>query len=266
MIVTLNYLQRELFGALESALAPGGLLLYETLGRAHVDELAAASIPTTCSSPPSCWAPSRASRSSTTTRASWSARAAGAASPASSRAVRRMLAAMLARDARREPRQSGAVANRVWQHQRRMDASRILLRAGAALLTCFCAATATAAAETGAYTNCELAGDALVVAVSGASCDEARAVATALTATPSTDGATLLRNAGWAPLRAAATNSDPNIHDIVATRGRAALRIRRPGVAPDLDGWAAGRELLSRAERSSAARRPQAPSSARRHS
>ena len=39
VIVTLNYLQRELFGALESALAPGGLLLYETLGRAHVDEL-----------------------------------------------------------------------------------------------------------------------------------------------------------------------------------------------------------------------------------
>ena len=39
VIVTLNYLQREIFGALESALAPGGLLLYETLGRAHVDEL-----------------------------------------------------------------------------------------------------------------------------------------------------------------------------------------------------------------------------------
>ena len=124
-----------------------------------------------------------------------------------------------------------------------MDASQILRRAGAALLTCFCAATATAAAETGAYSNCQLAGDALIVAVSGATCDEARAVATALAATPSTDSATLLRNAGWAPLRAA-TSNDPNVHDIVATRGRAALRIRRPGAAPDLDGWAAGRELL----------------------
>ena len=39
VIVTLNYLQRGLFGALENALAPGGLVVYETLGRAHVDEL-----------------------------------------------------------------------------------------------------------------------------------------------------------------------------------------------------------------------------------
>ena len=39
VIVTLNFLQRDLFGALQDALAPGGLLLYETLGQAHVDEL-----------------------------------------------------------------------------------------------------------------------------------------------------------------------------------------------------------------------------------
>jgi tellurite methyltransferase len=38
-IVTLNFLQRDLFGALQDALAPGGLLLYETLGQAHVEEL-----------------------------------------------------------------------------------------------------------------------------------------------------------------------------------------------------------------------------------
>ena len=38
-IVVMNFLQRDLFGALEEALAPGGLLLYETLGRAHVEEL-----------------------------------------------------------------------------------------------------------------------------------------------------------------------------------------------------------------------------------
>jgi SAM-dependent methyltransferase len=39
VIVTLNFLQRDLFGPLQDALAPAGLLLYETLGRAHVDEL-----------------------------------------------------------------------------------------------------------------------------------------------------------------------------------------------------------------------------------
>jgi tellurite methyltransferase len=39
VIVTLNFLQRDLFGPLQDALAPGGLLLYETLGQAHVDEL-----------------------------------------------------------------------------------------------------------------------------------------------------------------------------------------------------------------------------------
>ncbi len=35
----MHYLQRELFGALQAAVAPGGLLLYETFSRAHVEEL-----------------------------------------------------------------------------------------------------------------------------------------------------------------------------------------------------------------------------------
>lgn len=39
VVVTMNFLQRDLFGPLQDALAPGGLLIYETLGRAHVDEL-----------------------------------------------------------------------------------------------------------------------------------------------------------------------------------------------------------------------------------
>ena len=38
-IVCFNYLQRDLFAALEQALALNGLLLYETFARAHVDEL-----------------------------------------------------------------------------------------------------------------------------------------------------------------------------------------------------------------------------------
>ena len=38
-IVTTNFLQRDLFGPLQQALAPGGLLFYETLGQAHVVQL-----------------------------------------------------------------------------------------------------------------------------------------------------------------------------------------------------------------------------------
>jgi SAM-dependent methyltransferase len=39
VVVCMHYLQRDLFGALQAALAPGGLLLYETFSRAHVEEL-----------------------------------------------------------------------------------------------------------------------------------------------------------------------------------------------------------------------------------
>jgi len=39
VVMNFNYLQRDLFDALADALAPGGLLLFETIGRAHIDEL-----------------------------------------------------------------------------------------------------------------------------------------------------------------------------------------------------------------------------------
>lgn len=39
VVICMNYLQRDLFGDLAGALAPGGVLLYETFARAHVDEL-----------------------------------------------------------------------------------------------------------------------------------------------------------------------------------------------------------------------------------
>jgi tellurite methyltransferase len=38
-IVMTNFLQRDLYGPLQDALAPGGLLVFETLARCHVDEL-----------------------------------------------------------------------------------------------------------------------------------------------------------------------------------------------------------------------------------
>ncbi len=39
VVVCTNYLQRDLFAGLQAALRPGGLLLYETFSRAHVEEL-----------------------------------------------------------------------------------------------------------------------------------------------------------------------------------------------------------------------------------
>ena len=39
VVVCMNYLQRDLFAALQAALRPGGLLLYETFARAHIEEL-----------------------------------------------------------------------------------------------------------------------------------------------------------------------------------------------------------------------------------
>jgi SAM-dependent methyltransferase len=39
VVVTMNFLQRDLFGVLQDVLAPGGLLLYETFGQAHVTQL-----------------------------------------------------------------------------------------------------------------------------------------------------------------------------------------------------------------------------------
>jgi hypothetical protein len=98
-------------------------------------------------------------------------------------------------------------------------------------------------APTGVYTPCAAAGDATIVDVSGASCEEAQTVAAALVAAPAGDAARVLRAAGWAPLRALVVPGGAE-HDLVAIRGRAALHIRRPGPPPDLDGWSAGRELL----------------------
>jgi hypothetical protein len=121
-----------------------------------------------------------------------------------------------------------------------MRPARIVLLAIAALL--LGAAPALAQAPLGEYTHCDAIGEASVIDVSGATCPEAQTIAAALLAAPAADGGDVLRAAGWAPLRALV--ADGGAHDIVATRGRAALRIRRPGTAPDLDGWAGGRELL----------------------
>jgi tellurite methyltransferase len=45
VVVVMNYLQRDLFGALAEAVAPGGLLLFENFARAHLDDLGAQTNP-----------------------------------------------------------------------------------------------------------------------------------------------------------------------------------------------------------------------------
>jgi hypothetical protein len=116
----------------------------------------------------------------------------------------------------------------------------IVVAVAVVLLT---SAPASAQAPLGQYTHCTPVGDASIVDVSGATCPEAQGVAAVLLAAPAADAAAVLRAAGWSPLRALVASGGAE-HDIVATRGRAALHIRRPGPPPDLDGWAAGRELL----------------------
>jgi hypothetical protein len=111
------------------------------------------------------------------------------------------------------------------------------------LLVAAATASAQAGAQPGDYTPCQKTGDAVIVEVSGATCDDARAVATALTGVAAADVEAALRAQGWTPLRAAANDFDPS-YELFALRGHAALWIRRPGDAPDLDGWQAGRELL----------------------
>lgn len=116
----------------------------------------------------------------------------------------------------------------------------VLLAATALLAT---AAGAGAQAPAGEYAHCEKTGDAILLDVSVATCEEARALATTLTGVPAANLESVLAGAGWTPLRAAATGFQDSF-DLVVTRGLASLLIRRPGAAPDLDGWMAGRELV----------------------
>lgn len=121
------------------------------------------------------------------------------------------------------------------------------MRPAVATIVCTLAASlacaTTASAQVGEYDMCPTGGDTQIVAVSNAACQDVSAVATAVAAAPADQAAAALRAAGWKPLRSEASQ-DGGAFDIVATRGRAALRIRRSGTPPDLDGWMAGRELI----------------------
>jgi hypothetical protein len=121
---------------------------------------------------------------------------------------------------------------------------RVLPPIVVALLAVFAAsAHAQSSVASYAYAPCAAVGAASVVEVIGAPCSEAEAVAAQVVAAPIDGAASVLLAAGWTPLRAQSTD-DGTAHDLIATRRGAALRIRRAGAAPDLDGWAAGRELI----------------------
>jgi hypothetical protein len=101
----------------------------------------------------------------------------------------------------------------------------------------------SASAQIGTYTSCEGAGTATIVEISGATCDVARAVATATAAATPATIEQALQAAGWMPLQVEpAPGSDT--YDVSAIRGLAAMRLRLPGAVPDLGGWTADRELL----------------------
>ena len=105
------------------------------------------------------------------------------------------------------------------------------------------ALAASASAETGLFDDCGRAGDAIEVYVSGAACEEARAVAGGLAGTPPAGAEAALAAAGWTPIRARAFTTR-EVYDIIAVRGLATLLLSFQGAPPDLDGWMGGRELV----------------------
>ncbi len=92
------------------------------------------------------------------------------------------------------------------------------------------------------YTRCEAVPGATLVMVARATCDEAQVAALRIAAAQAADAGAAMTAAGWAPLRAASTGDGG--FDLVGMRGTAALRVRRNGATPDLDGFTAGRELV----------------------
>lgn len=104
-----------------------------------------------------------------------------------------------------------------------------------------------AAASAGAtsYSRCDAVPGAGYVGVARVGCAAVQEVATAAAAARPDDEEGVLAGFGWTAMRAAPIDGRrARTHELIAVRGRAALRLRRDGVAPSLDGWAAGRELV----------------------
>ncbi len=113
-------------------------------------------------------------------------------------------------------------------------------RLAAFLLLAAAAAAPSAAADS--YTRCPDVPGADLVDAARVRCSAVVAAATAAAAAPAAQAPAALREAGWTPYRALPTSG--SAFDLVALRGTQVLRIRRDGTAPDLDAFAAGRELV----------------------
>jgi hypothetical protein len=112
-------------------------------------------------------------------------------------------------------------------------------------LTCLAVLPSSAAGAAARYRRCAATEGVEFVMVARASCRAAETLAAVIGATAPDASATALVAQGWTPVRARQVpGREPLLHDLVAMRGRAAVRIRRRGLAPDLDGWSAGRELI----------------------
>lgn len=123
----------------------------------------------------------------------------------------------------------------------------LLLALSSAAVLAGAVPTPVAAAER--YTTCPDADGLELVQAARVPCAEVASVALTAGAVRAAEAPDVLRRAGWTPLRARTAGKRRVVHDLVALRGRAALRLRRTGEAPDLDGWVAGRELLFSARR-----------------
>lgn len=121
---------------------------------------------------------------------------------------------------------------------------RLRQLAPAATVAAIAIAVPGAAHADKSYERCEPVPGTSVVAVAREDCDVARTVAAVVVAAPAADVEATLDRLGWTAVRAKDSEVRDGVHDLVAMRGRAAVAIRRPGPAPDLDGWSAGRELL----------------------
>lgn len=80
------------------------------------------------------------------------------------------------------------------------------------------------------------------VDVARSSCAAAAPAAAAAAAAPPGEAVAVVAAEGWTPYRA--VPADPTTFYLVALRGPQVLRLRLEGATPDLDGFAAGRELL----------------------
>lgn len=125
-----------------------------------------------------------------------------------------------------------------------MPARPVRLLAAAVGLVAVAAAAPSARAGTSTYTRCGDVGGTVFVDAARVGCGVAEPVAAAVAAAPEADTVAVLAGLGWTATRATPADVAGDTYDLVAVKGRGALRIRRAGRGVSLDGYSAGRELV----------------------